>query len=470
MKNRFWITLIIAIGAFTTMLNQTILSVAQPDLMKVFSVNAATVQWLSTGYSLINGILIPITAWLADRFNTKWLYTISQTIFLLGTFGAFTAHSFNLLLAARLIQAVGAGVLGGLAMTILFSIYDKQERGIPTAMMGMIFGLAPAIGPTLGGWIVDTYSWRYIFGMLVPIAAVVIVLSVIMIGDVIPHKRVHFDWLSGILSVAGFGPLLLGFSNAGNDGWGSVNTYLPIIIGAVLTIAFIIRQLFIPNPVLQVRVFSSKTFGLTSLLSAIAQISMVAIEFVLPLYLQNLRGLSAIKSGLTLLPGAIVLFMCGPIVGKLVTKYGRPMLLIGSIITTVSTFLLVFITLKTPIWQIVSIYAIRNLGLALVLMPSGTVGMNALSKDLVSHGSASNNMVRQIGAAMGTATLISVMQNVTANHTPGKAMLATNPHLYVTKIYDAFLTGTHATMMVAVGIGMLGIAAASVLCLNQKMN
>lgn len=322
---------VVLISAFVSMLNQTVLSVAQPAIMKAFDVNVATATWLSTGYSLIGGILIPITAWLADRFNTKHLVSVSLGIFLTGTIVAFCSSSFAILLAGRLVQAVGAGVLSGLSMTILFSVYDESEAGKPTMLLGIIFGLSPAIGPTLGGYIVDTVGWHWIFGLTSPIIALSLVLAVFFMADVVPHIGTKLDAGSVVLSTLGFGGLLYGISETSDYGWLSLQTSLPAILGLLLIIAWAWRQFSIENPMLELRIFKVKNFSVASAISAIAQISMVAVEFILPLYLQNARDLTALQSGLTLLPGAIVMFLLAPVSGSLVEKIrgGRQLSLVS---------------------------------------------------------------------------------------------------------------------------------------------
>ncbi|KRM87563.1 Multidrug transporter [Lacticaseibacillus thailandensis DSM 22698 = JCM 13996] len=209
---------VVIIGAFVSMLNQTVLSVAQPSLISASDISVSTVQWLSTGYALIGGILIPISAWMADLFNTKHLLSVSLALFLAGTVLAFTAGNFAILLSARLIQAVGAGILSGLTMTILFSVYPKENRGTPTMLLGIVFGIAPAVGPTLGGYIVDNFGWRYIFGVMAPIILIALIMSMLFMADVVPHKPTPLDWLSVASSSVGFGGILYGVSVVSDDG------------------------------------------------------------------------------------------------------------------------------------------------------------------------------------------------------------------------------------------------------------
>lgn len=467
--NRGLLVTVVLISAFVSMLNQTVLSVAQPAIMKAFSVNVSTATWLSTGYSLIGGILIPITAWLADRFNTKHLVSVSLATFLTGTIIAFLSGSFAILLTGRLIQAIGAGVLSGLSMTILFSVYDKSEAGKPTMLLGVIFGLAPAIGPTLGGYIVDTIGWNWIFGLTLPLIALALVMAIFFMADVVPHIGTKLDTLSVILSTLGFGGLLYGISEISDYGWINIHSSLPAILGVILVIAWAWRQLVIEDPMLELRIFSVKNFSVASAISAITQISMVAVEFILPLYMQNARDLTALQSGLTLLPGAIIMFLLAPISGSFVEKNkGRQAIIFGVTIMTISTLALSFITLTTPIWAVSALYALRNVGLTFAMMPAGTMAMNSLPKKLISHGSAGNNVTRQVGAAFGTAALISVMQSVAANNSPAASELKTNVTKYAYDMHIALIKGAQASLWLATLIGFIGIIAAFMLKNSKK--
>lgn len=449
---------VVLISAFVSMLNQTVLAVAQPAIMTAFDVNVATATWLSTGYSLIGGILIPITAWLADKFNTKHLVSVSLGIFLIGSIMAFCSGSFAFLLTGRLVQAVGAGVLSGLSMTILFSVYDESEAGKPTMLLGIIFGLSPAIGPTLGGYIVDTIGWHWIFGLTVPMITLALILAVFFMADVVPHIGTKLDAGSVVLSTLGFGGLLYGISETADYGWLSLQSSAPAILGGLLIIIWAWRQFSIENPMLELRIFKVKNFSVASAISAIAQISMVAVEFILPLYLQNARDLTALQSGLTLLPGAIVMFLLAPVSGSLVEKNkGRQAVIFGVSVMALSTLTLSFITLTTPIWLVAALYALRNVGLAFAMMPAGTIAMNALPQKLVSHGSAGNNVTRQVGAAFGTAVLISVMQSVATNYSPAANELKVNAAQYAHAMHLALIHGAQASLWLATIVGVIGI-------------
>lgn len=455
--NRTLLVLVLLVGTFCTVLNQTLLTTALPTLMKEFDVSASSVQWLTTGFLLVNGIMIPISAWLINKFSSKMLYMTAMTVFLLGTIICYTAPSFSFLLAGRLVQAAGVGVSMPLLQTIMLSIFPPEKRGSAMGTAGIVIGLAPALGPTLSGWIIDSYSWRQLFGMIIPIVLFVLLLAAFLMKSVIQLSNPSIDIFSAILSTIGFGSLLYGFSNVGDKGWGSPLVLGFLLVGALVIALFARRQLHLEHPFLELRVFSSPTFTIAAILSGVTNMAMVGAEMVLPLYIQNIRGESAFHSGLMLLPGAVIMGMMMPITGRIFDKIGaRQLAITGMFILTVATLPFAFLTSTTSIIYIVVLYAIRMFGISMVMMPVTTSGMNALPMNLISHGTAVNNTFRQIASSIGTAVLISVLTNVTKSNLPTDALKATSPLAYKDQAIDATLSGYHGAFFVAVIFGVLG--------------
>ncbi|MDT2722711.1 MDR family MFS transporter [Enterococcus gallinarum] len=459
--NRSLLVVVLLIGTFCTVLNQTLLTTAFPTLMNAFDITASDVQWLTTGFLLVNGIMIPITAWLINKFNSKNLYLTAMTIFLIGTIACFAAPNFSILLLGRLIQAAGVGISMPLLQNIMLSIFPPEKRGSAMGMSGIVIGLAPALGPTLSGWIIDHYTWRYLFGMVIPIVILVLILAVFLMKSVIELSHPKIDIFSAILSTIGFGTLLYGFSSVGDKGWGSVEVISFLVVGVLFIAFFAWRQLHIEHPFLELRVFSSKTFTLAAILSGVTNMALVGAEMVLPLYIQNIRGESAFHSGLMLLPGALVMGAMMPITGAIFDKYGAKRLAItGMFILTAATLPFAFLTKDTPILHIVILYAIRMFGISMVMMPVTTSGMNALPGNLISHGTAVNNTFRQVASSIGTAILISVLSNVTKGNLPSEGLLKATPLAYKKKAIEATLSGYHAAFYVAVVFGFLGFLIA----------
>ncbi|WP_143461794.1 MDR family MFS transporter [Levilactobacillus enshiensis] len=459
--SRTLLVVLLLVGTFCTVLNQTILSTAYPTLMKAFDVSTSTVQWLTTGFLLVNGIMIPISAWLLSTISSKWLYIGAMSTFLLGTVLCWSAVSFPMLLIGRLIQAVGVGVSMPLLQTLMLTIFPANKRGTAMGLAGIVIGLAPAIGPTLSGWVIDNWTWRDLFGMIIPIVAVVVIASFWIMHSVLETRKEPLDLLSVILSTIGFGSMLYGFSSVGDDGWGSTLVLSTLAIGFVFVGLFVWRQLTMDNPFLNFRVYKSKEFTVSAILSSVVNMAMVGVEMVIPLYLQMVKGMSAFHSGLTLLAGALMMGIMSPITGRAFDRFGAKRLAImGMFLLTVGTLPFVWITKDTSTLYIVLLYALRMFGIAMVMMPATTAGMNALPLNMISHGTAVNNTQRQVASSVGTAILISVLTNVTKGQMPAKHVLTTNPLSYANGAINATLSGYHAAFWIAVGFCVIALVVA----------
>jgi EmrB/QacA subfamily drug resistance transporter len=467
--NRSMLIIVLLVGTFCTILNQTILSTAFPTLMKAFDISTSTVQWLTSGFMMINGIAIPVSAWLSSRFNTKWLYLGAMVVFEIGTIMSFTAPNFGFLLAGRLVQALGVGVTMPLLQNIMLSIFPSEQRGAALGLSGVVIGLAPAIGPTLSGWILINYSWRSLFGMIIPIVAIVIIAGFYFMRPVLPTSKTKIDVLSLILSTIGFGSALYGFSEVGTKGWGDALVISALVLGAIFVILFVVRQLRMETPFLDFRVFKSSKFMISTMLSTITMMSLVGFEMVLPLYLQIIRGMNAFHSGLSLLLGALMMGVVSPFAGRIFDKYGAKKLVIsGLLLLFVGTVPFAFITEDTAIIYIILLYAVRSFGMALVMMPATTYGMNALPNTKIGHGTAVNNTVRQVGSSIATAVLVSILTNVTNNNMPAKGLLKLDPLAYKNESLSAVLSGYHAAFWVAAIITAVGLLIAFWLRDNKK--
>lgn len=459
--NRPLLVILLLVGTFCTVLNQTILATAFPTLMKYFDINASTVQWLTTGFLMVNGIMIPISSWLMGRFNSKMLYLTAMTAFFAGTLTCYLAQNFATLLTGRLIQALGVGVTMPLLQTLMLTIFPANRRGAAMGLAGLVIGLAPAIGPTLSGWVIDNYRWQTLFGMILPIVAVVILGGIWLMHSLLPARSEKLDWLSALWSTIGFGSLLYGFSEVGDKGWGSGLVWTAIVIGVIFIILFGKRQLNLKKPFLELRVLKNPEFSIATLLSSVAMIAMVGTEMVVPLYLQTVRGESAFHSGLTLLPGALMMGIMSPITGQIFDRIGAKRLAVtGLFLLTIGTVPFAFITKTTPHLYVIVLYALRMFGIAMTMMPVTTSGMNALPLHLMSDGTAVNNTIRQVASSMGTAIMISILTNVTKQQMPTHSLLKQQPLLYKNHALDAVVSGYHAAFWVTILFSLLGFLIA----------
>lgn len=452
--NRLIMVIILMTGSFCTVLNQTILATAYPTLMRYFSVNTSTVQWLTTGFLMVNGMMIPVSAYLSNRLNTKYLYLGAMVVFEVGTVVCWLAPSFAILLVGRLIQALAVGVTVPLIQTIMLTIFPPEKLGTAMGYTGIVVGLAPAIGPTLSGFIIDTMTWRDLFRLIAPIVLLVIVLGWFFIHPVLANNDDKLDLWSLILSTFGFGLLLYGFSVVGSYGWSSPLVIGSLIVGAVIVAIMFYRQLKISHPFLEIRVFKHRPFIIGTTLSSIVRMAMVGVEMIIPIYLQNVHQLSAFESGLVLLPGAAMFGLLSPLTGRIFDKYGAKYLtMIGMTLLTVGTLLLVGVNQTFSIIWIALIYLVRMVGISMVMMPASTAGMNSLPLSLFADGSAVNNTIRQVAAAIGTALMTSVLDDVTRQSVRHLTTAAGK--------LTAVLNGYHAAFLLAAGFAFIGIIIAS---------
>ena len=434
-KKHLPILSILLAGAFITILNQTLITTALPPIMKDFDVTQNTVQYLQSTFMLVNGIMIPITAFLIAKFTTRRLFIFAIGIFTFGTLVSAVAPSFSLLLIGRILQGMGAGIMMPLLQTIMFLIFPIEARGRAMGIFGVVIAFAPAIGPSLSGYLVDQFPWRSVFYVVLPIGLIITISAYFVLKNVTEQTDPKLDIPSILLSTLGFGGLLYAFSIAGNVGWFSISVLISGIVGTITLILFIRRQTQLKEPILQFKVFSYRLFSLTTILGMIVFGAMISSTVILPLYMQNLLGFNAFHSGLAMLPGAVVMGLMNPINGSLFDKYGAKWLLrIGLTILTLTTFVFATLTTETTFAYIVTLNALRMFGISMVMMPSTTLGLNQLPNHLIPHGSAMNNTFRQMAGAIGTAILITIMTTAAKDETIKSQVIGVNMSFFVTGI------------------------------------
>lgn len=408
-KIRPLLTVLMA-GVFVAILNQTLLATALPHIMDDLDINANTAQWLTTVFMLVNGVMIPVTAFLIGKFSTRALFLTAMALFTIGTIVAALAPGFSVLMIGRIIQASGAGIMMPLTQTIFFVVFPVEKRGQAMGLFGLVISFAPAIGPTLSGWIVGQYPWRALFYIVIPIAVIDLIAAYFLLKNVTKQTFPQLDVLSVVLSTFGFGGILYGFSSAGTTGWGSIQVLLSIAVGVVSLFLFIQRQSKLKEPLLEFGVFKYRIFTLSTILSVIVFISMIGGATILPIYMQDMHGFTALESGLMLLPGAIIMGIMNPITGRIFDAFGGKWLaIIGLLIVTVSTFQFTVLTAETSFMYLTVMHAIRMFGVAMVMMPVTTAGLNQLPERLIPHGTAMSNTMRQVSGSIGTALLVTIM-------------------------------------------------------------
>ncbi|GEQ05776.1 DHA2 family efflux MFS transporter permease subunit [Staphylococcus gallinarum] len=419
-------------GMFIAILNQTLLNVALPKINTDFNISANTGQWLMTGFMLVNGILIPISAFLFNKYSYRKLFLVSMTLFTIGSLVCGLSGSFTMMMIGRVLQAIGAGVLMPLGTNVFMTIFPPERRGAAMGMLGIAMILAPAIGPTLSGYIVENYHWNVMFYGMFIIGLVSLAIAYIWFRVYQVTTNPKADIPGIIFSTIGFGALLYGFSEAGNDSWSSPVVVISLIAGVVFIAAFVIREVTMRVPMLDMAVLKYSGFTLTTVINMIVTMSLFGGMILLPLYLQNLRGFTPVQSGLLLLPGALIMGVMGPIAGRLLDTIGiKPLALVGTAIMTYATWELTKLNMNTTYGHLMLIYIVRSFGMSFIMMPIMTAGMNSLPQRLIAHGNALTNTLRQLAGSIGTALLVTVMSTQTTQHIASysQALDKTNPFI-----------------------------------------
>ncbi|CAM3558730.1 DHA2 family efflux MFS transporter permease subunit [Marinicrinis lubricantis] len=408
------IVISLIIGAFIAMLNETVLNVAYTDLMADLNVTSTTVQWLSTGFMLIVGILVPITALLTQWFTTRQMFLSAMIMFTLGTVLCGIAPQFSILLVGRLIQAVGTGLMLPVMMNTILVIFPPEKRGAAMGSIGLVIMVAPAIGPTLSGLIVEHSSWRWLFYMVIPLAVFSVAFAAVYLKNVSDITKPKVDILSIILSTIGFGGVVYGFSSAGegSGGWSEPEVYLTIAAGLISLILFAWRQLVIKSPMLDLRAFKFPMFSLSVVLLMVIMMTLFSSLIMLPFYLRGALMLSAFTAGLVLLPGGVINGIMAPVAGKLFDKFGpRAMVTPGIVMLIIILWFMSQLTTDASTGYVILLHCLLMIAISMIMMPGQTTGLNQLPRRFYPHGTAIMNTLQQVSGAIGTALFISIMSS-----------------------------------------------------------
>ncbi|MEU6136880.1 MDR family MFS transporter [Nocardioides sp. NPDC047086] len=404
------ITLLV-LATFVVILNETIMLNAIPNLMNSFGVTEHAAQWVSTAFMLTMASVIPVTGWFLQRVTTRTAYATAMAVFIAGTLISAIAPVFGVLLAGRVIQAAGTAVMMPLLMTTLMTVVDESDRGRVMGNVTMAISVAPALGPTLSGLILGFGSWRLLFLLVLPIAVGVAWSGLRRLENVNEPAESSVDWASVVIAALGFGSLVYGLSRFAEGEVG-----LPLVIaglGALLILGFVLRQLRLQrvgSPLLDLRAFLHPTFTKSLVLMAIAFLAMMGSMILLPLYLQTVRGLSPLYTGLLVMPGGLAMGLLGPTVGRIFDTYGGRVLVIpGSVGIVVALGGLSQISLTTPYALVLVLHLILMVSLAAAFTPVFTLGLGSLPSHLYSHGSSILGTLQQVAAAFGTALAVTVM-------------------------------------------------------------
>ena len=402
-------------SAFVVILNETIMNVALPRIMEDLRITPALGQWLTTAFLLTMAIVIPITGFILQRFNTRPVFLTAMGLFSVGTLVAAMAPGFEVLLVGRVVQASGTAIMMPLLMTTVLTLVAPSARGRIMGRISIVMSVAPALGPTVSGLILKILPWPFLFWLVLPIAIVALVVGALRMPNVTEARKVPVDVLSVILSAFAFGGLIYGLSSLGAaaEGHAVVEPWIPIVIGLVILGMFIWRQLILQSQdraLLDLRTFTSRNFTMSILLLSVSMVALFGTIIVIPIYVQNVLGLEPVTTGLLLLPGGLIMGLLGPIVGRLYDRFGPTVLLVpGTVILSAVFWAMSFLQAGSPAFLVMIAHMSLSVGLALLFTPVFTAGLGSLKPHLYSHGSAIVGTLQQVAGAAGTAIFIALL-------------------------------------------------------------
>ncbi|MBS5913585.1 DHA2 family efflux MFS transporter permease subunit [Paenibacillus macerans] len=446
------------ICGFIGMFSETALNIAISNLMEVFQISAATAQWLTTGFLLTLGILMPLSGLLLQWFTTRQLFIGSVTSSIIGTLIAALAFNFEMLMVARVLQAIGMGLLIPLMFNTILVVYPPEKRGAAMGFVGLVIMFAPATGPTVAGLLIEYLTWHFIFWLSLPFLVLGLLVGLKYLENVTEVTKPRIDLLSVILSTLGFGGVVFGFSKAGEGdaGWTSPIVIASIAIGLVALALFVLRQLFMREPMMNLRVFKYPMFIVGLLLVLTCMMIILSSMIVLPMYLQQGMKLSPFTAGLMLLPGSALNGFLSPRMGKLFDKYGPKWLVLpGLVVVAAALWFFSGVTPVTSVFFIVALHICLMIGISMVFMPAQTNGLNQLPPELYPHGTAVMNTLQQVAGAVGTAVAISIL-----THGMERYLGASAAPNEVTEVAKAMTLGSHGVFQFAMIVTLIGLALA----------
>ncbi len=439
-------------ATFTVILNETIMINAIPRLAEDFDVTVNAAQWLSTAFLLTMASVIPVTGWFLQRVTTRAAFTVAMVTFIAGTTLALIAPTFWVLLLARIIQASGTAVMMPLLMTTLMTVVPPSDRGRVMGNVTLAMSVAPALGPAVSGILLQLGSWRLIFATVLPIAVGVTWAALRKLQDVGEPKAGDIDWFSAAAAAVGFGSLVYGLSEFATGD--RLRPALLIVGGAVAITVFVLRQLQLirtGTPLLDLRVLTHRTYRLSLILMSVAFLSMLGAMILLPLYLQEVRGLSPLETGLLVMPGGLAMGLLGPRVGAAFDRFGgRPLVIPGSVVMVATLFGLSQITTTTSYWLILGLHVLMMVSLAALFTPVFTLGLGDVPMHLYSHGSSTLGTIQQVAGAFGTALVITVM----TTRAEDRALAGVDP---LTATVDGMRTAFLVTAVLAIIVVVLAV-------------
>ena len=417
-----WIVaLVVIFGAFMSILDQTIVNIAIPRLQSAFGADLNGVQWVLTAYILTQGVVTPTTAFFANRIGIKRFYIIALSLFTFGSALCGLAWSLPILLLFRVIQGIGGAFLFPVAITLLYQEFPPNQRGLASGVFGIAALLAPAVGPTLGGYIVTYADWPLIFFINVPIGILGVVLAIFLLREVREDARTSFDVIGFALAAIGLASVLYALSDASTDGWSSTKVLALLIGGGMVLVAFVFVEMAMSRrerqPLVDLRLFANLPFLTSNIANILITFAFFGGLFIFPVYLQNLRGLSAFQAGLLLLPQAFASIVSALIGGRIVDRVGvRVVIIPGLLALAFTLWQFTSLTLNAPFAWLQLMFVLRGIALGLIIQPLNVSALSEINPRRFAQASSLYTVVRFVSTSLGIAVLATLVQSQAKVH------------------------------------------------------
>ncbi|MBU3110089.1 MDR family MFS transporter [Clostridium lacusfryxellense] len=448
---------VLVFSAFLAVFNETILNVALSPLMKEMNVTAGTVQWIITAYMIVVSVMVPITAFLIQTFETKPLFLGAMTLLLVGTICAACSGSFAMLLISRMLQASGTGMMIPLLMNTVLIVTPPEKHGLAMGICGCVISLGPALGPTVSGILLQFFSWHVLFIMLIPLIVIAMILGSIYLVNVSTLTKPKIDFISIILSSLGIGGVIYGISSFSGDGNMKIISLI-FIVGIISLIIFVKRQLSLKEPMLEMRIFKYPLFSVGVVLLMISFLTMFTMNVMLPMFLQGALKTTTFVAAMVLLPASLANGVVTPIGGKIYDKFGVKVLIpVGFTIILVALFVLSRSNSDTSLIKIIASYIVVCIGVGITMSPCQTSSLKQLPKEAYPHGIAVMNTLQQISAALGSSLFIGIMSSSQLKALNNSATEQV-----------AIATGFHSSATVAVIFVLVGLCLSFALSFGNK--
>lgn len=413
---RAMIFLCLVVSGISSSVLSTAMTTALPGVVEYFGISTSVGQWITSGYSLAMGMIMPLTAFLITRFPTKRLYLTGIGAFIAGLLVSIFAGDFALMMVGRVLQACGNGVLMTAAQVVIMTIYPIKKRGTMMGTYGLATTAAPVVAPTIAGLMIDAFGWKSIFYVSLVIMILSFIISCIVFDDVLELQDKKFDVVSFVESIVAFGGVTLGIGNLSTFGILSIEAGVPLLLGAVVCVFFVTRQCRLEKPFLDVKILVNRNYAVSVISSMVLYLVMMGSSVMMPLYAQSVMGYSAVVSGLVTLPGSLATALVSPFAGKLYDEIGiKKIFVAGAAALVISNIGMFFLSMKTPLWTAAALNVIRNISIGSLMMPLLTWGTSNVHPTKMADASSLLTSLRTIAGSIGSAVFVGIMTMVAAS-------------------------------------------------------